>query len=109
MANKKQQANPQAVKDAILSEAKRLVAQGISDADFRRMQRSALGRRIRGLDSFESTCFRLCAYHFSHFDYFEIPAVYQQVKAEDLRQFLQTVVTEDRMCLTVINPKEVSQ
>ena len=99
--------NPQAVRDAILAEAKRLVAEGISDADFLRMQRSALGRRIRGLDSFESTCFRLCAYHFSHFDYFEIPAVYQQVKAEDLRKFLETVVTEDRMCLAVI--KEVSQ
>jgi len=96
--------NPQAVRDAILEEAKRLVAEGISDTDFLRMQRSALGRRIRGLDSFESTCFRLCAYHFSKFDYFEIPAVYRQVKAEDLKQFLQTVVTEDRLCMAVIEP-----
>ena len=100
--------NPQAVRDAILAEAKRLVAEGISESDFLRMQRSALGRRIRGLDSFESTCFRLCAYHFSHFDYFEIPAVYQKVTAADLIAFLQKVVTEDRMCLTVIEPKEVS-
>ena len=100
--------NPQAVRDAILAEAKRLVAEGISNTDFLRMQRSALGRRIRGLDSFESTCFRLCAYHFSHFDYFEIPAVYQTVTAADLVAFLQKVVTEDRMCLTVIEPKEVS-
>ena len=101
--------NPQAVRDAILAEAKRLVAEGISEEAFLRMQRSALGRRIRGLDSFESTCFRLCAYHFSHFDYFEIPAVYQTVTAADLVAFLQKVVTEDRMCLTVIEPKEVSQ
>jgi len=98
--------NPRAVRDAILAEAKRLVAEGISDADFLRMQRSALGRRIRGLDSFESTCFRLCAYHFSKFDYFEIPAVYRQVTAADLTEFLQTVVTVDRMCLAVIDPKE---
>ena len=100
--------NPQAVRDAILAEAKRLVSEGIDENDFLRMQRSALGRRIRGLDSFESTCFRLCAYHFSHFDYFEIPAVYRQVTPADLTQFLQKVVTEDRMCMAVIAPKEVS-
>ena len=100
--------NPQAVRDAILQEAQRLVTEGISEESFRRMQRSALGRRIRGLDSFESTCFRLCAYHFSKFDYFEIPAVYRQVKAQDLIAFLQDVVTEERMCMAVIEPKEVS-
>ena len=99
---------PQAVRDAILAEAKRLASEGISDADFLRMQRSALGRRIRGLDSFESTCFRLCAYHFSHFDYFEIPAVYRKVTAADLIAFLEKVVTESRMCMAVIEPKEVS-
>ena len=98
--------NPQAVRDAILAEAQRLTQEGIPEADFLRMQRSALGRRIRGLDSFESTCFRLCAYHFSKFDYFEIPDVYRQVTAADLTEFLQTVVTEDRMCLAVIYPKE---
>ena len=98
--------NPEAVRDAILEEAGRLAREGIGEADFLRMQRSALGRRIRGLDSFESTCFRLCAYHFSKFDYFEIPGVYRQVTPADLQAFLQTVVTGDRMCLAVIQPKE---
>ena len=41
------------------------------------MKRSAMGRRIRDLDSFDSTCFRVCAYHFDEFDYFDFPAVYQ--------------------------------
>ena len=100
--------DPQAVRDAILAEAKRLANEGIDEKDFLRMQRSALGRRIRGLDSFESTCFRLCAYHFSRFDYFEIPAVYRQVTPADLIAFLQKVVTEDRMCMAVIHTKEVS-
>ena len=100
--------NPQAVRDAILEEGRRLAEQGVTEADFLRMQRSALGRRIRGLDSFESTCFRLCAYHFSQYDYFDIPAVYRQVKPADLQAFLQTVVTPDRMCMAVIQPKEVS-
>ena len=97
---------PEAVRDAILQEAQRLVQTGIDEADFLRMKRSAFGRRIRGMDSFESTCFRICAYHFSQFDYFRIPGIYEQVTCEDIRQFLQTVITPDRMCLAVINPKE---
>jgi len=99
--------DPEAVRDAILQEAIRLAEEGIPEADFLRMKRSALGRRIRGLDSFESTCFRLCAYHFSEFDYFRIPEIYEKISREDIRQFMKTVVTPDRMCLAVITPKEV--
>ena len=96
----------EAIRDAILEEARRLAQTGISDEDFLRMKRSALGRRIRGLDSFESTCFRLCAYHFSKFDYFRIPAIYQQVAKEELQAFITRVVTPERMCMAVITPKE---
>ena len=98
--------DPDGVRDAILAEARRLAEDGIPEEDFLRLQRSALGRRIRGLDSFESTCFRICAYHFSQFDYFDIPGVYRQVTRADIEAFLQTVVTEDRMCMAVITPKE---
>ena len=98
--------DPAAVRDAILREARQLLAEGIPEEDLLRIKRSALGRRIRSLDSFDSTCFRLCAYHFSKFDYFDIPEIYEQVTAADVKKFLQTVVTEDRMCLAVIQPKE---
>ena len=98
--------NPEAVRDSILQAAEKLVQQGVPEEDLLRMKRSALGRRIRSVDSFESTCFRICAYHFSKFDYFRIPDLYRQVTAEDIRQFVKTVVTPDRMCLAVINPKE---
>ena len=99
--------NPEAVRDAILQEAERLAETGISQEDFLRMKRSALGRRIRGLDSFESTCFRLCAYYFSKFDYFEIPERYRLVTREHVQEFLQKAVTRDRMCMAVVAPKEV--
>lgn len=98
--------DPEAVRDAILAEARRLAEEGISEEDLLRMKRSALGRRIRSMDSFESTCFRICAYRFSKFDYFEIPHIYRQVKGEDIQKFLQTVITPERMCMAVITPKE---
>jgi len=98
--------NAEAVRDAILEEARRLSETGITEEDFLRMKRSALGRRIRSLDSFESTCFRICAYHFSQFDYFRIPKIYQQITKDEIQQFLQTVVTPQRMCMAVIHPKQ---
>jgi len=98
--------NPDAVRDAILEEAKRLAEAGIPQEDFLRMKRSALGRRIRSLDSFEATCFRLCAYHFSKFDYFRIPKIYEQVTKEEIQEFIQNVVIQNRMCMAVITPKK---
>ena len=98
--------DPEAVRDAILEEAKRLVREGIDEKDFLRMKRSALGRRIRDLDSFDATAFRVCAYHFSKFDYFDFPGIYKTVEVSDILAFLQRVVTEDRCSLCVIYPKE---
>ena len=98
--------NPEAVREAVLAQAQRIAAQGIPEASFRRMKRSALGRRIRGLDSFDGTCFRVCAYHFSGFDYFRFPAIYQDIQACDVQHFLETAITEARMSLAVIYPNE---
>lgn len=96
----------QAIRQAILEQAQKLIRQGVSQESFLRMKRSAMGRRIRDLDSFDSTCFRICAYHFSNFDYFEFPAVYAEVKREQILEFLSRVVTETRCALSVIDPKE---
>ena len=94
------------IRDAIISRVEELVKQGIDDGDFLRMKRSAMGRRIRDLDSFDSTCFRVCAYHFDEFDYFDFPAVYAEVEKEEVLEFLQRVVTQERCALSVIEPKE---
>ena len=98
--------DPRAVANAILQEAAKLAETGISQEDFLRMKRSALGRRIRGIDSFESTCFRLCAYHFSKFDYFRIPRIYGEISKEEIQEFIKDVVAESRMCLAVITPNK---
>jgi len=95
---------PEAVRDAILGEVNTLLAEGIGEEDFLRMKRSAFGRRVRDLDSFDSTCFRVCAYHFSRFDYFRFPEVYADIRAEEVLQFLQRTVTGQRASLSVIFP-----
>ena len=93
-----------AVREAILAQAQKLTREGLPEGDYLRMKRSALGRRIRGLDSFDATCFRVCAYHFSDFDYFRFPEIYRQITAEEIIAFLGRVVKRERCCLSIIEP-----
>ena len=95
---------PLQVRDAIIAEAARLAQTGIGEKDFLRMKRSALGRRIRGLDSLDGTCFRLCAYHFSNFDYFRFPEIYRDVTAGEVRAFLERWVRPDNCAISIIEP-----
>lgn len=98
--------NPEHIREAILGSVHRLLENGLSQGDFLRMKRSAMGRRIQQLDSFDSTCFRMCAYHFQGFDYFDFPQVYAQVTQEEIGEFLQRTVLQERCALSIIYPKE---
>ena len=98
--------DPWAVRDAILRRAQQLCREGIEETAFLRMKRSTLGRRIRDLDSFNSTCFRLCAYHFAKFDYMEFPQVFQDIRESEIREFLRQVVQQERCGLSVILPED---
>jgi len=95
---------PEAVRDALLSQVQILTETGIPEEAFLRMKRSALGRRIRALDSFDATCFRICAYHFSGFDYFRFPEVYRSIESKEICDFLRRVVTSQRCSLSTIYP-----
>ena len=95
---------PEQVVEAILAEAERIAREGINEEDFLRMKRSAFGRRIRELDSFDSTCFRLCAYYLSDVDYFCFPEVYRQVCREEVEQFLEELVRSTRGAGAILYP-----
>ena len=102
--------DPAAVRDALIARAAQIAEEGLEEADFQRMKRSALGRRIRGLDSFDATCFRVCAYHMSGFDYFRFPEIFRAIESHEIRAFITRIVTKERCSLSVITPiqKEVS-
>ena len=93
---------PEQVRSAVLAGAEAF--SGLSEESFRRMKRSAFGRRVKGLDSFDATCFRVCAYHFSDFDYFRFPEIYDTIRKEDVTAFLKETVRAENACLSVIRP-----
>ncbi len=95
---------PEKVKQALLAEAEKLCREGISEERLLRMKRSAMGRRIRALDSFNSLIFRITAYHFTDFDYFEFPAIYEKITPRELTDFLRAAVREENCALSVIYP-----
>ena len=95
---------PLEVRDAIIAQAAQLAGSGIGQTEFLRMKRSALGRRIRGLDSLDGTAFRICAYHFSDFDYFRFPEIYRCITAEEIRDFLARWVRAENCAISIINP-----
>ncbi|MBQ8587594.1 MAG: insulinase family protein [Oscillospiraceae bacterium] len=97
---------PEAIRDAILQEAQRLCAEGIDEEFFRRLLRSCLGRRTRDLDSFESICYRVCAYHFDGVDYFRFPEVFETVRPEDVLRLIRESILPERAALSIIRPKD---
>ena len=99
---------PEAVRTAIIAEAERLCAEGISEETLLRMKRSALGRRIRALDSGSSLIFRICAYYFSGFDYLNFPTIYEKITVGELIDFLRTAVREENCAISVIRPIQVT-
>ena len=98
--------DPERVYDAILKEAERIAAEGIDEALFLRLKRSALGRRMRDLDGFESICYRTCAYEFEGVDYFAFPEIFRSVTREQVREFLSGTVREERAAMSLVLPRE---
>lgn len=98
--------DPEAVAQAILAEADRIRSSGVDTVLFERLKKSALGRRMRNLDSFESICYRVCAYEFEGVDYFSFPECFQRVDQQAVAEFLSRTVCSERMALSVIEPKQ---
>lgn len=97
---------PEQVLHEILAEADRIGHDGFDTELFERLKKSALGRRIRDLDSFESICYRMCAYEFDGADYFRFPEVYASVTKKDVQRFLKRVVCKERAVLSIVRPKK---
>lgn len=99
--------DPEAVLQALLDEAARIVKEGFDRAQFDRLVRSAVGRRTRDLDSFESICYLMGgSYYFDGVDYLRFPEVYASVVPEDVQSFLTETVRQERAALSVVRPKE---
>ena len=97
--------DPEEVRNCILNEAKFLAENGLDEESFRRVKRSFLGGRFKHLTSFDGTCFRLCAYHMEGYDYFDFPALFEEVTIDEVRQYIADNVRPEKCSLSIIDPR----
>ncbi len=95
---------PERVVDAILKEAERLGREGADEALFQRLRRSAFGRRIRELDSFENICYRMCQSTFEGAFYYDFPDLYRSITLDETVRMIRDTVVPQRAALSLIYP-----
>ena len=96
--------DPDAIYGEGLKEAARIAREGVDEELFLRLKRSALGRRMRDLDGFESICYRTCAYEFEGVDYFTFPEIFRSVTKDQVESFLTRTVLEERVAMSLVWP-----
>ena len=102
--------DPELTWQKIVDQVQVIVREGIDEAAFTRLKKSMMGRRVKDLDSFESTCFRLCAYYFDKYDYLRFPELFARVTREEVLAFLRENVRTEHSAMSVVNPRtEVTQ
>ena len=95
---------PERVVDAILKEAERLGREGADEALFQRLKRSAFGRRVRELDSFENICYRMCQSTFEGAFYYDFPDLYRSITLDETVRMIRDTVVPQRAALSLIYP-----
>lgn len=97
--------DPRAVKEAIMKEAERLVAEGFDDALWNRIKKGSYGSTVRALNSFETICISQAEGYFQGFDFMDFPEVYDEITQEEALDLLKKAITEDRSALSMVYPK----
>lgn len=100
---------PEQVLEEILTQARRVGAEGIDRAHFERLKKSMLGRRTRGLDSFEGVCCEMCACGFEGAEYLDYPDVFRTVTPEDVELFIRENVIKERAAISIVEPLETGR
>ena len=93
---------PQAVYEAVLSEANRMRNCVVSREDFERIKRKHIGRFMRGLNSLDALVPAQCAYFAKRTDLNEMRAAYENVTPEDVTKRLEGFAVSGQTALSVV-------
>lgn len=98
--------DPEAVRDAVAAEARRIGREGIDPALWKRLKKASYGNRVRALNSFEHICISQAQGFFQQHNFFAFPEVYDTIQREDAQEIIARWVTPERTALSVVRPKE---
>lgn len=95
---------PRRVFDEITRQAGRLGREGIDEAFYQQIRRSAYGGMLRSLNSFENIAISMAEGYFRGFDYYRFPEVFDTVTKADVEAFLRENIAPERAALSLIQP-----
>ena len=98
--------DPEAVQQAVLDEARRVVREGVDPAYVQRLRRASFGASIKSLNSFEAIASTVSEGCFQGYDPFRFPEVYDSLTREDAQAMIARWVTPERTALSVVRPRE---
>lgn len=101
--------DPEAVRDAVQAEIRRVAQEGLDEALFQRLKRAGYGGLVRGLNSLENLCINQAQANFCGYDYLTFPEVFASIEKKDVEDCIRRAMTEERTTLAVIRPKEGPQ
>lgn len=96
--------DPEAVRAAVLEEARRLSA-GVDPQRFQRVLRGSYGARVRSLNSLETICGQLFRGCFRGYHYFDFGELYSTLTPKEAAEFLGKTVQAPQSSLSIILPK----
>lgn len=94
----------QQVADAICTEAKRIVTEGIDEAYYQRIRRASFGQMMRNLNSFETIAVNLAEGYFCGFNAFRFPQLFDSITKDDVVEFLRDNIIPERSVISRILP-----
>lgn len=97
--------DPQAVRERIEAEVRRLAAEGISKAFFDRLKRAAYGMTLRVLDQPDGICRAQCEAAFYGEDFPSFADLYDTITSEDVQEMLARWAQPARSTMSVIAPR----
>jgi len=87
--------------DQFIKRVKQLLLQTndekISQEDFDIMKKKQIGAILRSMNSLEFIANQYIHYHFLNIDFFEVNSFIEQLRVEDLNEFLKTWIEEDKL------------
>lgn len=98
--------DPQAVRDAIKTEVRRLAMEGIDPAVFERLKRANYGMTLRVLDQPDGICRAQCEAAFRGEDFLGFAPLYDTISAIDVQEMLVRWAQPARSALSVILPRQ---
>lgn len=98
--------DPEAVRAAVLEEAKRLCREGVEEELFQRLKKAAYGYMVRSLNSFENICVSQTMAYFSGYEYLTFPECFETITRADVEECIRRAVMWEKSTLAVVKPKE---